>query len=459
MALNLTTASESPVIQISTVRHDQFDTWQSDLSPAHATWVAANGVSAGSKQAFALPDADGGIVEYVFLTVDDPGLWDWAYLPGHLPSGTYQLVEGGLRDQDYNNAAIGWGLATYLYSHYRKSELVPPSLIYPTRCDRTLVDATVKNTHLVRNLITTPANDLGPEELAMAAAEVAHEHDAEISVIVGEELLKHNYPAVHAVGRAHDRAPRLIDMRWGNKDARKLTLVGKGVCFDTGGLDLKPASGMELMKKDMGGAAHVLGLAGMIMAAKLPVCLRVLIPAVENSVSANSMRPGDVLETRKGLTIEVGNTDAEGRVILADALHEAASESPEVIIDFATLTGAARVALGTELPALFANNDALADQILKASVQTEDPLWRMPLWPGYQKNIRGKLADLTNSPAGRFGGAITAALFLEHFVNDEIAWAHIDLMAWNLSASPGRPEGGEAMGMRAVFAALNRRFS
>lgn len=459
MSLNLITESETPVIQISTVRYDQFDAWQSELSPSHAAWVLANGVSAGSGQAFALPDADGAIVEYVFLTVEDPGLWDWAYLPGHLPSGSYQLVDDTLRDEDRNNAAIGWGFATYLYGHYRKSDLVPPSLIYPARCDRVLVDATIKNTNRVRNLITTPANDLGPEELAMAAEEVAHEHNAEISIIVGDELLKHNYPAVHAVGRAHDRAPRLIDMRWGKKNARKLTLVGKGVCFDTGGLDLKPASGMELMKKDMGGAAHVLGLAGMIMAAEMPVCLRVLIPAVENSVSANAMRPGDVLDTRKGLTIEIGNTDAEGRVILADALHEAASENPEVIIDFATLTGAARVALGTDLPALFANNDTLADQLLEASLETEDPLWRLPLWSGYRKNIRGKIADLTNSPAGRFGGAITAALFLEHFVNEDVAWAHIDLMAWNLASSPGRPEGGEAMGMRAVFAGLNKRFS
>ncbi len=459
MPITLVSESEAAPIPVITVRRGNFDNWLSGLSPAHAAWVSASGASAGSGQAMALPQSDGSIACYVFLTEEDPGLWDWACLPGHLPSGVYQLDEQGLRDEDHGNAALGWGLATYLYGHYRKSELEPPCLIYPSGCDRTSINAAIQNTYLVRNLITTPANDLGPEELAMAATEVAHEHGADISVIVGEDLLKHNYPAIHAVGRAHDRAPRLIDIRWGDQDARKLTLVGKGVCFDTGGLDLKPASGMELMKKDMGGAAHVLGLAGMIMAAKLPVRLRVLIPAVENSVSANAMRPGDVLDTRKGLTIEVGNTDAEGRVILADALFEATTEKPEVIVDFATLTGAARIALGTDLPALFVNDDTLANQLLGASERAEDPLWRMPLWPGYRKHVRGKIAHLTNSPAGRYGGAITAALFLEHFVEDEIAWAHIDVMAWNLSASPGRPEGGEAMGMRAVFEGLKARFT
>ncbi len=458
MSFNLIIDPPADVTAIQIVRRGHFATWKSALPPAQAAWVTANGFTAASGQALAMPNSDGTISAQVFLTEDLPGLWDWARLPGNLPSGAYQIDETALAEADADNAVLAWGLATYIYDHYRRSELEPPRLVYPKACDRARVDAALRNTYRVRNLITTPANDLGPEELAMAAEEVAHAHNADISIIVGDDLLTHNYPAVHAVGRAHDRAPRLIDMRWGDRKDRKLTLVGKGVCFDTGGLDLKPASGMELMKKDMGGAANVLGLAGMIMSAQMPVCLRVLIPAVENSVSANAMRPGDVLETRKGLTIEIGNTDAEGRVILADALFEAASEQPEVIIDFATLTGAARVALGTDIPALFVNNDNLAEQILAASVAAEDPLWRMPLWAGYQNLIRGKIADITNSPAGRFGGAITAALFLERFVEPDIAWAHIDLMAWNTVSTPGRPEGGEAMGMRAVFKALEKRF-
>lgn len=458
MTLNLIDATDSETISISVLRRSTFVVWHAALPKAQAAWVSANGFSATSGQAFALPDDKGEIEEYVFFVDDEISLWDWANLPCNLPSGTYQLAGEGLSAFDLYNASLAWGLATYQYDQYRKSDLQPPVLVYPSGCDRKAVAAAVLNTHRIRHLITTPANDLGPEELAAAASELASEHDAEISIIVGDDLITQNYPAIHAVGRAHDRAPRLIDIRWGDPKARKLTLVGKGVCFDTGGLDLKPASGMELMKKDMGGAAHVLGLAGMIMAADLPVCLRVLIPAVENSVSANAMRPGDVLQTRKGLTIEVGNTDAEGRVILADALCEAASENPEIIIDFATLTGAARVALGTDIPALFSNDDRLASDIVECSEIVEDPLWRMPLWAGYRKHIRGKIADVTNSPSGRFGGAITAALFLERFVEPGIAWAHIDLMAWNPASSPGRPEGGEAMGMRAVFAALARRF-
>jgi leucyl aminopeptidase len=284
-----------------------------------------------------------------------------------------------------------------------------------------------------------------------------------VSVIVGDDLLDAGYPAIHTVGRASARAPRLIDIVWGNADAPKVTLIGKGVCFDSGGLDLKPSSGMKLMKKDMGGAAHVLGLASMVMDAKLPVRLRVLIPAVENSVDGSAMRPLDVVPTRKGLTIEIGNTDAEGRVVLADALAEAVRDAPDLIIDCATLTGAARVALGTEIPALFCNDDEMAAGILANSALVGDPVWRMPLWQDYNTHVDGKVADVTNAPESGFGGAITAALFLERFVQpdsgDAPAWAHLDMMAWNLSSRPGRPEGGEAMGLRALFAYLKERFS
>lgn len=461
MPLNLISNPESPKsipMMITIVRRSLFDAWLAKLSERQLAWITTNGFTSNSSTAFSLPGGDGEADHFIYLVDNDAQLWDWTNLPCNLASGVYALDDEGLNDTDLYNAPLAWALATYQYDRYRSSGLVPPQLVWPDQCDRAAVEAAATSTHLVRDLINTPANDLGPEELASAAETLAHEHGAHFSVIVGDDLIEQNYPAIHAVGRAHDRSPRLIDIRWGNEQARKITLVGKGVCFDTGGLDLKPASGMELMKKDMGGAAHVLGLAGMVMAAKLPVCLRVLIPAVENSVSANAMRPGDVLKSRKGLTIEIGNTDAEGRVILADALFEAASESPEVIIDFATLTGAARVALGTDLPALFVNDDDLATELLSASQSADDPLWRMPLWAGYNSQITGRVADITNSPAGRFGGAITAALFLERFVEPHIAWAHIDLIAWNVSTRPGRPEGGEAMGMRAVFKALEKRF-
>jgi leucyl aminopeptidase len=299
---------------------------------------------------------------------------------------------------------------------------------------------------------------MGPDGLAQAAQDLAIKHGAAIALTIGDELLTNNFPAIHAVGRAHDRAPRLIDLTWGSADAPKVTLVGKGVCFDTGGLDIKSAVGMKLMKKDMGGAAHVLGAADALMASGLNIRLRVLVPAVENSIAGNAMRPGDVVRTRTGLTIEIGNTDAEGRVILSDALAEAVAEKPEMIIDFATLTGSARVALGTELPALFCNNDDLANDLLAAGKDVTDPLWRMPLWAGYDNMIDGKVADINNAPEGGYGGSITAALFLQRFMDNDIPWAHIDLMAWNLSAKPGRPEGGEAMGMRALVRYLQVRY-
>ncbi len=310
----------------------------------------------------------------------------------------------------------------------------------------------------MRDLINTPAIDMGPEHLALAAKNLCRRHNAEIAVTEGDDLLKAKFPAIHAVGKANDRAPCLIDINWGHPDAPKVTLVGKGVCFDTGGLNIKPTSGMKFMKKDMGGAAHVLGAAHAIMSAELSLRLRVLIPAVENSIAGNAMRPGDVVHTRKGLTIEVSNTDAEGRIILSDALTEAATDKPEMIIDFATLTGAARVALGTEIPALFCNNDDLASDLLTAGNNANDPLWRMPLWEGYEKQVDGKVADVNNAPEGGYGGSITAALFLQRFIPDYVPWSHIDVMAWNLNNKPGRPEGGEAMGLRALIKYLEDRY-
>ncbi len=310
---------------------------------------------------------------------------------------------------------------------------------------------------MARDLITTPSSDMGPAELAAAAQALAKQHKAKITVIVGDDLLKKNYPTIHAVGRASTRAPRLIDLTWGKESDPKVTLVGKGVCFDTGGLDLKAAGGMLNMKKDMAGAATVMAVAAMVMAAKLPVRLRLLVPAVENSVSGNAFRPLDVITTRQGITVEIGNTDAEGRLILCDALAEGASEKPSMMVDCATLTGAARVSLGTDLPALFCNDDALADGLLQTGVEIADPMWRMPLYRPYRRLIDSKVADINNVSTTAFGGAIIAALYLQEFVPDDVPWAHLDMMAWNNSTRPGRPEGGEAQAARAIFATIEKR--
>jgi leucyl aminopeptidase len=332
-------------------------------------------------------------------------------------------------------------------------------MLWPEGADKARARAMIESICLARDLITTPSSDMGPAELAAAAEALAEKHGAVCKIVVGDDLLEQNWPMVHAVGRASARAPRLIDIAWGHDGDPKVTLVGKGVCFDTGGLDLKPATGMLNMKKDMAGAATVLAVASMVMACELPVRLRVLVPAVENSVSGNAFRPLDVVSTRKGITVEIGNTDAEGRLILCDALHEGASEKPTMMVNCATLTGAARVALGAELPALFCNNDDLAEDILGAGKAVADPLWRMPLFADYRRLLDSKVADINNVSGGPMGGAITAALYLKEFVPDDVPWAHIDMMAWNGTARPGRPEGGEAQAARAIFTAIERRIS
>jgi len=356
-----------------------------------------------------------------------------------------------------NDAALGWGLAAYEFTKYRKAKLDRPDLVWPANADSAHVRHTLDATALVRDLINTPAEDMGPSELASAARSLGRRFGVRTRVITGDALLKANYPMIHTVGRASDDAPRLIDMRWGSRGPR-VTLVGKGVCFDTGGLDLKPAAGMLRMKKDMGGAAHVLGLASMIMAAKLPVRLRVLIGAVENAVAGNAYRPWDVLATRKGITVENANTDAEGRLVLGDCLSEASREKPALLLDYATLTGASRVAVGTELAALYCNDDSLAKDFEKHAAATADPLWRLPLHKPYRRMLDSKVADISSASDGGFGGGITAALFLEEFVDDDIPWAHFDIMAWNTATRPGRPEGGEAQAMRAAFALISERF-
>ena len=436
--------------------------WLTGQSPTIEAWVAASGFEGKPATYCLVPDAAGEPVCVVCGFDPDQPLWSWAGIRALLPQNTYRFdaaTSSPIAGKDMETVALGWALGDYRFARYRgDEEKGPAQLVWPEPCDRGRIERLAEAIFLTRDLINTPANELGPEELYKAVETVAKRYGAQLRQIVGDDLLDAGYPAVHAVGRGSPRAPRLIDMVWGNADAPLITLVGKGVCFDTGGLDIKPAAGMKLMKKDMGGAAHALGLACAIMDAQLPVRLRLLIPAVENSVSGNSFRPQDVISTRKGLSVEIGNTDAEGRLILADALTEAVSQTPVFVIDFATLTGAARIALGPSLPALFCNQNEFADELLRHGEATHDPLWRMPLFGPYRKLTEGKITDLNNAPDAPFAGAITAALFLEAFVEPDIAWAHIDLTAWNLENRPGRPEGGEAMGIRAAYAMIESRF-
>jgi len=416
-------------------------------------WIKSTNFKASPGETCLIADEKGNLNEVLVGVSENADLWDCGDLSNQLPEGIYKFKHSNAKDIE--TWALGWALGSYSYDHYQKNKSTKKTrVVLPRNSD---LETMVEAVFLTRDLINTPANDMGPIHLEKAARTLAKKHKAKFRVILGDNLLKKNYPSIHAIGRAvktNDQAPRLIDLRWGKINNPQLTLIGKGVCFDTGGLNLKAAEGMKLMKKDMGGAANVLGLAHMIMAAKLPLQLRVLIPAVENSVSGNALRPLDIITSRNGKTIEIGNTDAEGRVILADALAEASSEKPAFIIDFATLTRAAIIALGAELPAFFTNDEAFAKTVSKTGVIHQDPLWRLPLWSGYQKMVKGKTANLTNAPESGFAGAITAALFLQEFIEPETRWAHIDLMAWNLSSKPGRPEGGEAMAIRSVFATI-----
>lgn len=444
-------------VPVTPVAAGGLDALTRTLDDGARRWVAATGFTAEPGKMALLPDASGGLARVLVGVAPDDALWSLAGLPDSLPEGVYAL-DPEPRPILASSFALGWALGCYAFTRYKPRPRGFASLVWPSSADRGRVERLARGIGLARDLINTPAEHMGPAELAAAAEEVAARHAARCRVIVGDELLAENYPMIHAVGRASVRPPRLVDFVWGDAAAPKVTLVGKGVCFDSGGLDLKPSGGMRLMKKDMGGAATVLGLASAIMDAGLPVRLRVLIPAVENSVSANSFRPLDIIRTRKGTSVEIGNTDAEGRLILCDALTEAGAESPALLIDMATLTGAARIALGPELPALFCNDDALAEEILRASRESCDPLWRLPLWKPYRKMLSSTIADINNVSESAFAGAITAALYLEEFVAKETPWAHIDTYAWNSTSRPGRPEGGEALALRALYDLIEARF-
>src|SRR5690348_837180 len=445
-------------LPVQFVAAPKWRSWLKEQNASRRSWLDSIGITGAAGDFAVLPGRDGKAAGAVLVLSAEPVLWDFGALATRLPAGTWKL--GDTAPVSPTDAAVAIGLGAWRFERYRSKKAKPGAkIVWPHDADKARATAIVEAVSMARDLITTPASDLGPAELAAAAEALAKKHKAEVSVIIGGDLLKKNYPMVHAVGRASARAPRLIDLTWGRESDPKVTLVGKGVCFDSGGLDLKPAGGMLNMKKDMGGAATMMAVAAMIMATKLPVRLRLLVPAVENSVSGNAFRPLDVVPTRKGITVEIGNTDAEGRLILCDALHEGASEKPTMMVDCATLTGAARVALGTDLPALFCNDDTLADQLLAAGKDVADPMWRMPLFKGYRRLLDSKVADINNAPGVAFGGAITAALYLQEFVPDDVPWAHFDMMAWNNASRPGRPEGGEAQAARAIFGAIEKRIA
>ena len=437
---------------------DGFDRWTRDAAQATRDWIAASGFVAKAGKTLLLPPADGEDGGAIAVMDADMPLWDAARVASSLPAAVWRIEDADADGIDLGMVCLGWALSQYSFDAYRPGEVAETRrLVFPaslTEVERSRITGLATGTALCRDLINAPANHMTPAGIEAAARDLAARFGAAIEVTSGAALEK-DFPAINTVGRAAEVGPRLIDMRWGDSGP-SVTLIGKGISFDSGGLDLKPSKAMEIMKKDMGGAATVLGLAAALMTAGMPVRLRVLVPTAENAVSAKSMRPLDVIDTRAGIPVEVGNTDAEGRLVLADAITLACEEEPDFMIDFATLTGAARVALGTELPALFANDDDTAAQIIRASNDAADPLWRLPLFDAYERHLDGGHAAMSSTGASGYGGAITAALFLRRFAGKQTNWAHIDVMAWNLGGRPGRPKGGEAMGLRALFTYIER---
>jgi leucyl aminopeptidase len=446
-------------ITLALVDSGTFEEWFKAQPERVRQIVAAQGFKGDGFQVAVLP-GEGNAPWSAVLGVakaGELGPWCLAKAAESLPEGTYRVP-----GTNVGPAIFGWLVGQYCFERYKQDPAKTGARILltdePARIDESVLIAEAVG--LVRDLVNTPAGELGPAELEAAASAVARESAATFAV-TGGDLLASDYPMIAAVGRAAtvDRAPRLIEFEWGDKKHPRVALIGKGVCFDSGGLDIKPSSGMRLMKKDMGGAAHVLALARLIMRSRLPVRLHVLVPAVENAVSGAAFRPGDVIRSRKGLSVEIGNTDAEGRLVLADAITRAAEQKPELIIDFATLTGAARVALGPDLPALFANRDDLAAELAAAGERVADPVWRMPLWAGYGEMLSSDIADICNASEVPMAGAVTAALFLQRFVPSEIGWAHFDTFAWRPAARPGRPKGGDALGLRAAWQVLKSRYA
>ncbi|NNE23443.1 MAG: leucyl aminopeptidase family protein [Rhizobiales bacterium] len=456
--LLLATRNADKAIPICFVNSAELPSVLDTLPPARRKWIKVQGFTGASLQTVILPEDDGTIASVLVGAGDDPaGLDPFAIgaLSSQLPAGSYVLDNC---PAEARLVALGWLLDAYRFDRYRSVTAPGAALVCPQGVNRTEILRIAGAVKLTRDLINTPTSDMGPAELEKAARDLAKANKASVRVTSGKTLEK-DFPMIHAVGRASSSPPRLIDISWGPARAKKVTLVGKGVCFDTGGLDIKPSAGMLLMKKDMGGAANVLGLASMIMSARLRVRLRVLIPAVENSISANAFRPSDVLRSRQGLTVEIGNTDAEGRLVLADALALADAEKPDLIIDMATLTGAARAALGPDLPPFYCDDDELASAIEKHAAAEADPLWRLPFWDGYESMLDSKVADINNVGGGGFAGSITAGLFLRRFVSKASNYVHFDIYGWTPTAKPGKTHGGEAQGIRALYALLCQRYA
>lgn len=444
-------------VPIFALTAEQLQPWLLEQPLRVRNWVKNSGFCA-TPEDFCLLANEEGQLERVLVGIDDPNsMWQFAHLPMKLPQADY-YIENDFGDQLLQQLVIAWGLGRYCFDKYKRLPHAQSKLIMPRRINEKAVDNVVQSYHFGRDLINTSAEDLGPSELADMVLRLGHHYGAVVDQISGQALIDRDYKAVYAVGRASHRVPRLIDLHWGNIRHPAVTLVGKGVCFDSGGLALKPLSSMLLMKKDMGGAAHVLSLAKMIMTEELPIHLRVIIPAVDNVISSNAYRPGDVLEMRNKKTVEIHSTDAEGRLILADALVEGATDKPRLLIDFATL-GGAYMALGAELPALFSSSSRLAADIEAFSILEQDPLCRLPLHQGYRHLLDSDIADLRNNAQTPCASAITTALFLQEFVPAEIDWLHFDITAWNLTAKSGRPCGGELMAIRALFSYLRHRFS
>jgi leucyl aminopeptidase len=426
------------------------------VDPIALDWARRAGYKADAGSLLLVPTEEGHLGGALFGLGKNPS--ETPYLSGRLarllPAGDWHVETSPLTA---NRLALGYGLGSYRFEKYKSATTAAPTLMIPADADAARIKRILAGVFLARDLINTPTNDMGPDALEDAFRTLAGHYKAEVSVVHGDDLLKENFPLIHAVGRAAEQAPRLLKLRWGKKGHKRVTLVGKGVCFDTGGLDIKPSASMLLMKKDMGGAANVMGLALMIMDAKLKIDLTVLVPVVENSIASNAFRPSDIYRSRAGLTVQIDNTDAEGRLILADALALADEEEPDLLIDMATLTGAARVALGPDLPPFFTDDEDLAHSLMDHSLEVDDPMWRLPLYKGYEKDVVAKIADLTNAPAGGMAGAITAALFLKRFVTRTRSWAHFDIYAWTPTERPHSPGGGEAQAIRAIFEMLDRK--
>lgn len=437
-------------LPLHVVTRATFADWRAAQGGALQAWIDAHGFDGTAATALMLP-GDGGAAAAVIGVADPLDPFSYGHAPYALPARAWTPA-ATLSADELAALQLGWGLGSYRFNRYRQPLRAPAQLHLASFDDDML--AQLSACLRVRDLVNTPTEHMGPDQLEQVVCEIAERFGARIDVVSGEDLLTHNFPAIHAVGRASHRAPRLIALRWGDEAHPHVAIVGKGVCFDTGGLDIKPADGMRNMKKDMGGAAHAIALAELVMERKLPLRITLLVPAVENAIGPNAFRPGEVVATRQGLSVEIDNTDAEGRVILCDALTYAAEQKPALLLDFATLTGAARIALGPDLPALYSNDEAVALRWLEAGVQQRDPLWRMPLWRPYLRYLTSTVADIANGGPSRMAGSITAAIYLEGFVPVGQSWAHLDVYAWNDSDRPGRPAGGEAQGLRSAYALL-----